>query len=77
MLKEHIIARAYCHKYINTKSTFYINDLVNDIISNGGIARVSTGVTITQHILNNYDVDAINTVDGLYIINNLIKSKIN
>jgi hypothetical protein len=72
MIKEHIIARTICHKYINTKSSFYMDDLVSDIIKHNGIARVSTGVTITQHILNNYNVDAIYTDNGLYIINKTI-----
>lgn len=49
-LKEHIIARQTCLEYIKTKDEFMMKDLVADIISRGGLARVSLGVTITEYM---------------------------
>lgn len=73
-LREHIIARAICKEYIRTKDSFLIKDLVADIISRGGIARVSMGVNITEYLSNTFtdtgEVKLCYNEDGMMVIVN-------
>lgn len=71
MCKEQQIAQAVINSHIDSGKSFTYEELMTEILQNGGILRVSIGMTIRMYLknLNNLGLIQFDSQRGAYNIN--------